>query len=60
MKKRLKTRLNEYVKNTHKLQKYSVILDYIFEHDYSMDWENVKILNQNIIKIDFRNDTRKK
>jgi len=62
MKKGLKTTLNEYVKNTHKLQKYFVILDYIFEHDHSMDWKNVKILNfePKYHKINFSNNRGKK
>jgi len=58
-KRKLKTRLNEYIKNIRlDLQKHSVILD-IFKHDYSMDWENIKILDfeSKYQKINFRNDT---
>jgi len=27
------------------LQKQSVIFDHVLEHDHSIDWENVKILD---------------
>jgi len=42
-KRKLKTRLKEYVKNIRlDPQKHSVISDHIAEHDHSMDWKNVK------------------
>jgi len=47
-KRKLKTRLNEYVlyKNIRlDTQNHSVILNHISEYDHSMDWENVKILD---------------
>jgi len=46
IKRKLKTRINEHVKNIRlDPQKHSVISDHIFEHGHSMDWENVKILD---------------
>jgi len=45
-KRKLKTRLNDRVKNIRlDSQKHSVISDHIFDHDHSMNWENVKILD---------------
>jgi len=39
-------RINEHIKNIRlDPQKHSVILDHIFEHGHSLDWENVKILD---------------
>jgi len=46
-KRKLKTRINEHLKNIIKLdpQKHSIITDHILEFDHTIDWKSVKIID---------------